>query len=86
MAAATKIEEAIRRRGLPCPLTTGLLMALPATQAQPGSGSYLAGKTLTITVNQTAGQPRDLGAHLYAEFLERDLSGHPRPSRKALRE
>ena len=44
MAAAIKIEEAIRRRGLPFPLTTGLLMALPAAQAQSGSGSYLAGK------------------------------------------
>jgi hypothetical protein len=86
MAAAIKIEEAIRRRGLPCPLTTGLLMALPAAQAQSGSGSYLAGKTLTIIVNQTAGQPRDLEARLYAEFLERDLPGRPRPSRNALLE
>ncbi len=61
-------------------------MALPAAQTQSGSGSCLAGKTLTIIADQTAGQPRDLEAPLYAEFLERDLPGHPRPSRKALRE
>jgi hypothetical protein len=61
-------------------------MALPAAQAQSGSGSYLAGKTLIIIVNRTAGQPFDLEARLYAEFLERDLPGHSRPSRKALRE
>ena len=59
-----KIEEAIRKRGLPSPLTTGLLMALPAAQAQSGSGACLAGKTLTIIVNQTAGQLRDLEARL----------------------
>ena len=40
----------------------------------------------TIIADQTAGQPRDLEARLRAEFLERDLPGHPRPSRKALRE
>ncbi len=61
-------------------------MALPAAQAQSDSGSYLAGKTLTIIVNRTAGQPRDLETRLYPEFLERDLPGHPGPSRKALRE
>jgi hypothetical protein len=86
MAAAIKIEEAIRRRGLPCPPATGLLMALPAAQARSGSGSCLAGKTLTIVVDQVAGQPRDPETRLYAEFLERDLPGHPRPSRKALGE
>jgi hypothetical protein len=86
MAAAIKIEEAIRRRGSPCPPATGLLMTLPALQARSGSGSCLEGKTLTIVVNQTAGQPRDLEAQLYAEFLARDLPGHPRPSRKALGE
>jgi hypothetical protein len=61
-------------------------MALPAAQARSGSGSCLAGKTLTIVVDQTAGQPPDLEAQLYAEFLESDLPRHPRPSRKALRE
>ena len=55
---------------MPCPLTTGLLMALPTAQAQSGNGSYLAGKTLTIIVNQTAGQPRDLEARPVCGTLE----------------
>lgn len=54
-------------------LATGLLTASPAAQA----ASYLAGKTLTIIVNQSAGQTRDLEARVYGEFLGRELPGKP---------
>jgi tripartite-type tricarboxylate transporter receptor subunit TctC len=58
-------------------LATGLLMVPPAARAQSDTKSYLTGKTLTIIVNQSAGQPRDLEARLYAEFLGNYLPGKP---------
>jgi len=65
------------------PLLTGLLaaglsIAPPAAQAQSDAKSYLTGKTLTILVNQSAGQTRDLEARVYAEFLGRYLAGNPK--------
>ena len=59
-------------------LTMVLLVGSTAARAQSGGGSYLAGKTLTIIVNQGAGQTRDLEARVYAEFLGRNLPGNPK--------
>lgn len=59
-------------------LATGLLMAPPAARAQSDAKSYLAGKTLTILVNQSAGATRDLEARVYAASLGRYLAGNPK--------
>jgi tripartite-type tricarboxylate transporter receptor subunit TctC len=86
MAAAIKVEEAIRRRGWSCPLTTGACVAAFVAVATWAAATPVAaqsiadlfrGKTVRLLLPTAPGGGRALYALPFAEAYGRHIPGNP---------